>query len=424
MKNILISSFFFFLASFASAQSNFKEGYIITNENDTINGFVDFRTSGINARSCKFKEQELGEVKTYYPGDISGYRFVNEGKFYVSRNIEIEGQKQEVFLEYLLRGIVNLYYYIGNREYYFVENEQGEIFVIDKKDDEYVYNETLRSNVVKKDNKYIGMLKSIFKESQPTLSKIDKIKYNQDDIIKVTKDYHDNVCISGDKCIIFETKKDKQSTTKRITLYTGLQFYTLNLNYLNYGDDIVSLDLPALKSTFPVIGIQINLSVPRWTKSISFQLDAALSGIKGSTIHDYQLYDRKVLHEEYDYKTLLFSSKLGSKYTYMTNRFCPTIELGISTIFLFAQSSDYIISTTYDPSSSDVPDISKKDLFFPGSSYLGYYGAIGVDYILNSSSALTVRLGYESHAAFFGGGPDYKLGSRIKSLSLKLGYTF
>lgn len=411
MKSILIFSFLFFLASFASAQSNFKEGYIITNENDTIKGFVDFRTSGINVKLCKFKEQELGEVKTYYPGDISGYRFTNEGKFYISSNIEIEGQKKEVFLEYLLKGILSLYYYIDDREYYFIQDEQGKIFVIDKKDDEYVYNETLRSNVVKKDNKYIGMLKSIFKESQSTTYKVNKIRYNQDDIINVTKDYHDNVCTSGDKCIIFETKKDKQFTVKKITLYAGIQYYTFNLNVLG--------NFPAINNAFPVIGGQLNLLAPRLAKSVSFQVDVALSGINGNTAYDEKIYDGRIYHKIYDYKTLLSSNKIGVKYTHFNNKFCPTFEFGLSTILMFASSSTYSVANKYNPTYYE-PEVS-KDLL-PDKALLGLYGAIGVDYVLANGKVFALRIGYEWHESFYSIFSQDR-GSQIKAFSLKLGYT-
>lgn len=36
------------------AQENFRPGYVITNENDTIYGIINFRTAEQNARVCSF----------------------------------------------------------------------------------------------------------------------------------------------------------------------------------------------------------------------------------------------------------------------------------------------------------------------------------------------------------------------------------
>lgn len=418
MKSILIFSFLFFLASFASAQSNFKEGYIITNENDTVTGFVDFRTSEINSRSCRFRANETGEIKTYYPGEISGYRFIKEGKFYVSRNIEIEGQKQEVFLEYLLKGIVSLYYYVGDRDYYFVENEEGKMTGIGKKEDEKVYSDKFRITFLKKDNRYIGMLKNVFQQSQSTVDKLDNISYNQKDIINVTKNYHDDVCTSGEGCIIFETKEDKNFTTKKITVYGGFQGYRFRLNAINRGELI---RFPSINSLYPTIGAQLNLSVPRLAKSVSFQLDVAFSGINGSTETYKKYYMTRDFYYKYDYKTLLSTNKLGVKYTHWSDKLRPTIEFGLSTIFLFNSSSTYSVidagsPAIYEPQVFD--DVSLTD-----KALLGYYGAIGVDYVLPNNKALILRFGYESHTSF-SSVPHPSEGSQIKALSLKLGYTF
>ena len=43
------------------AQDNYKLGYIITNENDTINGWIDYRTDAQNGEVCKFKTTENGK---------------------------------------------------------------------------------------------------------------------------------------------------------------------------------------------------------------------------------------------------------------------------------------------------------------------------------------------------------------------------
>jgi hypothetical protein len=49
----------------------------------------------MNSKTCRFKKELANETaEMYVPGQITGYRFSEEGKFYVTRSIEINGQKQ------------------------------------------------------------------------------------------------------------------------------------------------------------------------------------------------------------------------------------------------------------------------------------------------------------------------------------------
>jgi hypothetical protein len=109
MKGLLL--FLLIFTQFvAFSQSNFKEGYLITLTNDTVYGLIDFRTDYTNAEVCRFMKSPDAAVETYLPGSIAGYRFVAEGKYYVSKKVVFENLNQTYFLEFLLQGLRNLYY--------------------------------------------------------------------------------------------------------------------------------------------------------------------------------------------------------------------------------------------------------------------------------------------------------------------------
>lgn len=58
--------FLLLLAGYASkAQSDFREGYLITSTSDTIRGFLNKRLIGDNSTSIQFKSGENAEVKEY-----------------------------------------------------------------------------------------------------------------------------------------------------------------------------------------------------------------------------------------------------------------------------------------------------------------------------------------------------------------------
>ena len=86
------------------AQRDFRKGYIITNQQDTIYGWIDYRGDVRNAKVCLFRKTETDPSMDYMPLDIAAYRFINS-KYYVSRDVGDEYAPKQVFLEYLVNGM-------------------------------------------------------------------------------------------------------------------------------------------------------------------------------------------------------------------------------------------------------------------------------------------------------------------------------
>ena len=90
------------------AQRDYRKGYIITNEQDTIYGWIDYRGNMRNAKICSFKKREADRATEYTPLDIAAYRFI-DSKYYVSTTIVGANEQKHVFLEYLVNGMVKLH---------------------------------------------------------------------------------------------------------------------------------------------------------------------------------------------------------------------------------------------------------------------------------------------------------------------------
>ena len=128
-----------FLTLVTKAQVNPKEGFIITNQKDTIYGMIDYRTNTINAQQCVFKADDASEYVKYTPGQILGYRFKENGKFYVSKKFD---NNEEFFAEFLVDGIMNLYRKEkGFRQIYYLENEEGKVVQYENMDDNMNYDQ-------------------------------------------------------------------------------------------------------------------------------------------------------------------------------------------------------------------------------------------------------------------------------------------
>jgi hypothetical protein len=206
---------------FCFGQKDFKSGYIITNDSDTLYGLINLKSNYQNSRSCEFKKENDSESKTYSPLDIRGYRIENN-KLYIAREISLNNEKQSVFLEYLLDGIVDLFYLKElTSDYYFIDKD-GVLYQLSNEDKQVVANNTIYEV---KSNQYKGILNVLFKDSPNTLKKINNTNFGYKPLIAITKDYHNDVC-KDQACIDF-TKSTK--TKIWIEPNVGINFTQMRL---------------------------------------------------------------------------------------------------------------------------------------------------------------------------------------------------
>lgn len=129
MKKLCFWLLFCLISVFSSAQSDYKTGYIVMNQ-DTISGFIEFRNWKFNPGSIRFKKMKFIEYITYSSDDIE--EFAVNRKKYVSRSInESNGGivGGSVFLEVIYQGTKSLYSYrveSGEDRFYIVKDNKVE----------------------------------------------------------------------------------------------------------------------------------------------------------------------------------------------------------------------------------------------------------------------------------------------------------
>lgn len=104
------------------AQENFKPGYIITNSNDTIKGFISQLNKDAFTK-CSFKKNLNEKSIDYLPGEIFAYRFQNDGKYFITKETTLSSGNKTIFLEYLIKGKANIYFMRDNVDHYFIETD-------------------------------------------------------------------------------------------------------------------------------------------------------------------------------------------------------------------------------------------------------------------------------------------------------------
>ncbi len=190
------------------AQENFVDGYVLLTETDTLYGQVNNGLYSDNAQQCLLKKD--GKRTTYRPQDIFGYRFI-EGKFYISKELELDGSVKSVFLEFLIDGQMDIFFLqdTKGRHRYFAEKEGDKIAEITKEESEMVTSEEGKTYELDR-NRFKGPLFYFTSDVPGFNNEVNKLSSaDHKSLIKLGKKYHQQSC-GNDDCIVFErTKKRK-----------------------------------------------------------------------------------------------------------------------------------------------------------------------------------------------------------------------
>ncbi len=112
--NITMNKFFLLIFLLAIgevfSQSDYRSGYIVKNNNDTLQGYLKYRADKANSKKCIFKEDLEAEKKAFLPDEIQAFRFT-DSNYFVSKNVNTMQGEETLFLEYLIDGIVDIYFY-------------------------------------------------------------------------------------------------------------------------------------------------------------------------------------------------------------------------------------------------------------------------------------------------------------------------
>jgi hypothetical protein len=196
------------------------DGYVLVSEKDTLFGQLDNKNYSSNSQFCDFRHSATDSAVRFYPEKIFGYRF-NNGKYYISRNIKIEDDTVRVFVEYLIHGKLNVYFFQDkvDKNHYFISKDMqplSELIHIKEnieKDGIQMLNET---------RPYIGIL-TYYTADCPAMKNdiIRLIEPDHKNLISFAEKYHNLTCI-GQKCVVYEKKLSRKV---KLNVYGGSIFY-------------------------------------------------------------------------------------------------------------------------------------------------------------------------------------------------------
>jgi hypothetical protein len=358
------------------SQNDWKPGYIISNSNDTVHGFIDNRDSKSNSKRCYFRKEDSGEKELFKPEDISGFRFIN-GKFFISKTIPVEDSKRRVFLEFVVHGKADIFHYKDDDDYYFIEKE-GKLFEL-KNTSEIQRTEATKlvseKTVEHEKKEYIGVLNFLMYDAKMQ-SEINNSTLDTRSLINIAKKYHERVC-SGEQCIVYEKKSNMH-------VKWGFHFGE-SMNSFNFGDRFAT---NYGISTFAGSRIKIENAF-NWEENISFSADITFHRFSKYELHQIS-YNSIVVYNNLEY-TISPGSKLNVdleltalkipitvNYTFYRGKVRPYIGLGLSNTFILSQNKNFIYRDFYNSFKKSVPS----------NLILGLVGKIGSEFIFKNTQSI------------------------------------
>lgn len=290
----------------AYSQTDFRDGFIITLENDTINGQIAYRLNSKNYQSCIFKNNK--RKTTYLPSQILGFGY-NQSKYFSNQII------QGTFVEVLVIGKLSLFkskskYHLRKGEE--LTNLEPKVKVEENGEVGYRGDKLWKRRVYSK-------VKDCMDNSYDIMS---KLKFDEKRLTKLVVNY--NKCTGA---AFTEIKAGQPWTKLEIGVMGGLNT-TFIKNKKNQFDFFPHLD-DTYTSTNPSIGVSVEFSSPRISDRIAIQAETHF--IK-SSYTSFLEFDRGVATEFYDTYIVLntVSVPLSIKYIFLKKKVDVYVQSGIS----------------------------------------------------------------------------------------------
>ncbi|WP_194775355.1 hypothetical protein [Pararhodonellum marinum] len=328
MKSLFTGIFLLMLTHLAFGQSDFRAGYVITLERDTLFGLVDYKESALNSKKCRFIDYNNSMTNDFNPKEIFGYGF-NQDKFFESKEVVKENNEVDrVFIQVLVKGQASLYRY--KDDFYLEKEESGLLRLTDPK----VLVEKNGRKYYRKPIKHIGIFNSLLTDCKYSISKFDKVEVDEKSFTEVVESY--NEC-TGLPYIAY--KEEKPWTVTQIGLVFGYNASQANMvSRLSYESH---LDGSSYTNFSPGLGLSFKFLAPRINEKLGITIDL----IGRNQLYKVFSGQRDVLNSTNSYMTLsFFELKIpyGLTYTLTGKKTSPFFSGGASHTLHFNRHSEAI----------------------------------------------------------------------------------
>ena len=344
----LLSLILLFVAHNAFSQGDYRQGFVVTLNNDTLSGFLSYKENSSRYLICSYRKELNSETKEFGPLDISGYGFKND-HYYVSRQVMIDSVYGNYFMELLVLGKASL---LRVNSKFFLEDSEGKLFELTTVTSE-VINDKGRFQHTRE--LFKGILAWKFSDCPKVTSKIKSLTLDQRPLTDIFEFY--NSCFALPQQSL---KRLKPWSEFHIGFSGGLHASTLfSLDNLIYYNAINPDQFKKDKGLFG--GLSMRLIFPRISESLNINIDALYKrGSHESLLENPSSYETVYLA----YSSMQFPISFGYQLNSSKLTIRPNFELGANIDFTLNSSSYYQIEyvqagTVRNERANDVVSVKK-----------------------------------------------------------------
>ncbi|OWP63859.1 hypothetical protein CDA63_06510 [Hymenobacter amundsenii] len=408
-------------ATVASAQTNFRPGYVVTLDGDTLHGEVDSRGSQRNARLARYRPSDAASITDYQPQQLRGYGLVGDRVYQVdSVSVAVppvptapygaapDTVQQPVFLEVLVRGALSLLYLrdeLSNDHFYLSAAGKSVQELLPPPvrkiaDDEVAYRNSA--------NAFRRTMAAATQQCLALQSTVAAARYNQRSLSELVTTY--NQCVGAASV---SPSAAAYKTRVRIGLIGGAEVSRLVLNGQKSTYGFVSKGWSDKVS--PVIGVALTVGLTRVNRTISARLEGfyeSQSYLLRSQIAGSNTYN------EFRVKLTSIRVPLLMRYTFPRGEIRPFAQAGFSFSYLLNNDNEerqvrIPANPNGYPASAWVPIVKPRTL------EQGLIGSVGLATAWDNRRNARVELRYERSNGFSNA---VGFGSRVNRFYLLLGY--
>lgn len=404
MKKVLLIFFALIGVLPLRAQTDFRPGYVVTNENDTLRGLIDYRETATKYETCFFKQSAEASVVKFTAGAIRGYRFLHD-KFFVSKAVKSHSDTLEtVFAEVIVRGKVSLF---RIRDDFYVSKDTSALY---KLVNDRQVSQVGGKRVMVESNRFIGVLNFLMSDCDRVKSGVRNAKLYERSLTELTERY--NHC------------RDE----KPVTYKSNLPFVDISVG-LTAGGSVTDLGFrnsPSPDSPFAgefkpsvssIAGAFVDLSSPRVNQRLSFHAGVLYSH---STYHSFHSY-RQLYYTDRHYVTLdvkRLQVPFGIRYTFADRKYTPYVSAGLIGSYNFSGDSQWIREREVD---KVVETYESKEVGL-GKSQAGMWAGFGIRRQIFPSADILLEVRYVNMpGSFRTAEPFSNAGPSVSGLQIMLG---
>ncbi|MBX0333805.1 PorT family protein [Pontibacter sp. HSC-14F20] len=254
------------LSAPAAAQSDYRPGYVVMPQGDTLQGHVSYRTDALG-KTVGFKRDNQSITTSYTANEISGYGFPGD-RNYRTRTLDHADTlaAEYVFMQELVRGTASLFVY---KNTFFIEKNDNP----DKLHKLYITKETYVNTygvTAQRDiNHYVRTLNTLLQDCFAMFNKIERVKLAEKNLVDLVREY--NKCVGrADEQIIFKVSKKWFAIRPG---FVGALSHT-SLNFSATDERYLPLEHAEFNTnTHPTFGLALLLNSPRINERASILVE-------------------------------------------------------------------------------------------------------------------------------------------------------